>query len=286
MFLRRCSLPLLTALGLSVGAGMASAQTNPPPQPLPESLRTALDTQVGVDELLGEKLPLDLSFRTPEGTEVRLGDYFPGDGQPVVLTFNYADCPSLCVSQLDGLGQVMASVEGWSLGENYRVVTLGLDPAETPERTMQVRDRMAGFYSPLQESPQQWAFLNGSAEDVRAVADAVGFRYTYDEDSGQYLHSAALMLCTPDGRVARYLYGLRFPAQTFRLALAETADGSLRSTTDKILLFCFTFDPTGNSYVLAAWNFTRLFLAVFALALGAWLLRMFRQGRRPAPAEA
>lgn len=286
MVARTLPVTLLTAFGLSVGAGMASAQT-PTPLPMPQELQDKLDTQVGIDEKLGDRLPLELQFRTPEGEEVRLGDFFPDDGQPVVLTFNYADCPSLCVTQLDGLAQSMAEVSGWSLGENYRVVTIGLDPAETPERTIAVRDRMAGMYSPLAEAPSDWAFLTGSAEDVQTAADAVGFRYTYDETSGQYLHGAALMLCTPDGRVARYLFGLRFPAQTFRLALAETADGSLRSTTDKFLLFCFAFDPTGNSYVLAAWNLTRLFLAVFALALGAWLLRMFRQGRRPAaPAEA
>ncbi|MCH2100805.1 MAG: SCO family protein [Planctomycetes bacterium] len=285
MYARCLSASLLAALGLSVGAGMAAAQT-PTPLPIPEELRSKLDNQVGIEEKLGDRIPLDLNFRTPEGAGVTLGDYFLGDGRPVVLTFNYADCPSLCITQLDGLAQTMADVKGWSLGDNYRVITIGLDPTETPERTAAVRDRMAGFYAPLSESPTEWAFLTGSAEDVQAVADAVGFRYTYDESSGQYLHGASLMLITPDGRVARYLSGLRFPGQTFRLALAETADGSLRSTTDKVLLFCFAFDPTGNSYVLAAWNFTRLFLAVFALALGAWLLRMFRQGRRPSALEA
>ena len=286
MFQRQRLSILLTAFGLSVGAGIAGAQT-PTPQALPTELRNQLDTQVGVDEKLGDKLPLDLRFRTPEGEEVTLGDYFPNDGMPVVLTFNYADCPSLCVSQLDGLGEAMSKIDGWALGDNYRVVTLGLDPVESSERTIQVRDRMASFYAPLSEEPSSWAFLNGSAEDVRAVADAVGFRYSLDEATGQYLHVPALMLCTPDGRVARYLYGLRFPAQNFRLALAETADGSLRSTTDRILLFCFAFDPTANSYVLAAWNLTRLFLAVFALALGAFVLRLFRQGRQPVtPSEA
>lgn len=286
MFACRLAASLLTAFGLSVGAGMAAAQS-PTPLPIPPELQSKLDNQVGVEEKLGDRLPLDLRFRTPEGGQVTLGDFFPGDGQPVVLTFNYADCPSLCVTQLDGLAQTMADVDAWALGDNYRVVTIGLDPTEAAERTIAVRDRMAEMYSPLAEEPTDWAFLTGSAEDVQAVADAVGFRYTYDETSGQYLHGATLMLITPDGRVARYLYGLRFPGQTFRLALAETADGSLRSTADKFLLFCFAFDPTGNSYVLAAWNLTRLFLAVFALALGAWLLRMFRQGHRPsAPAEA
>jgi protein SCO1/2 len=284
--MQRLALSLLIAGTFGWSAGQGVAQT-PTPLPIPDELKNELENNVRIDESLGAQLPLGLSFVTPEGDTRSLGDFFPGDGQPVVLTFNYADCPSLCVSQLDGLAKAMSEVEGWALGENYRVVTLGLDPAETSERTIAVRDRMASLYTPLAAEPTQWAFLNGPAEDVRAVADVVGFRYSYDEPSGQYLHLPVAMLCTPDGRVARYLYGLRFPAQNFRLALAETADGSLRSTTDRILLYCFAFDPTANSYVLAAWNLTRLFLALFALTLGAWLVRMFRQGRRPnALAEA
>jgi len=250
---------------------------------MPEELKEKLDTQVGIDERAGAELPLDLEFTTPEGTRHALRDFFPGDGKPVVLTFNYADCPTLCSTQLDGLANSMAAANNWTIGLDYRVVTLGLDPTELPERTIAIRDRMVGLYSSgLAADPTRWNFLSGTSEDVQAVADAVGFRYTFHEESGQYLHSPVTILCTPDGRVGRYLAGLQYPGQTFRLSLAETADGELRSAVDRLLLFCFQFDPTANSYVLAAWNFTRLFLSLFAIVLGGIL---FRQIRRSKPAS-
>lgn len=275
---RTLTVLLLTAPCAAGAAGVCAAQT-PTPVPMPEELTQKLQSEVYVEERLGDPLPLDRQFRALDGSTVALRDYFPGDGRPVALSFNYADCPSLCSSQLEGVAQVLGKVKGWTAGDNFRVLTIGLDPSETPARTREVRAKMAETYPALAKQPSTWAFLNGSAEDVRAVADAVGFGYTYDDQTGQYLHAPALILCTPDGRVARYLHGLRYPAGDFRLALAETADGKLRSAVDQVLLFCFAYDPMGNSYVLAAWNLTRLFLSVFALAVGGFLYRQIRKSR-------
>jgi protein SCO1 len=254
---------------------------------------------VGVDEKLGDALPLEREFTTHTGLAVKLGDFFPGDGQPVILTFNYADCPKLCGTQLDGFAKALEGLDGWVAGDKFRIVSLGIDPTETVERSAEVQARMQSLYPTMLATDavstdaaptdlakdQAWTFLTGNEVDIQAVADTAGFRYAFDPVSGQYSHTAALIYCTPDGRIARYLYGLTFPVKNLRLALAETAAGELRSTKDRILLFCFSFDPEANRYVLAAWNITRLIMGAVALVLGGFVIRLFRRNAtRPAKA--
>jgi protein SCO1 len=245
---------------------------------------------VGVDEKLGNPLPLEREFTTNTGQSVKLSDFFPGDGQPVILTFNYADCVKLCSTQLDGFAKALEGLDGWVAGQKFRIVSLGIDPTETVARSAEVQARMQSLYPAMVNTAatpsklakdQAWTFLTGNEADIKAVADAAGFRYAFDPVSGQYSHTAALIYCTPDGRIARYLYGLTFPAKNLRLALAETAAGELRSTKDRVLLFCFSFDPEANRYVLAAWSITRLIMGAVALVLGGFLIRLFRRNAKP-----
>lgn len=239
--------------------------------------------EVGIDEMIGAQLPLDLKFTDHKGLRRSLGDVFGADGRPVVLTFNYASCPSLCKTQLDGFCSTLADLEAWQAGDRFRIVTVSIDHTETTERAAEVRADLlekAGIEIDPTQKIEPWTYLTGSEDDIRSLADAAGFRFRYDRQSGEYLHGAALILCTAEGEVGRYLYRIPLPAQTLRLGLAETAAGEFRSTSDRVLLFCFRFDPAANSYALAAWNLTRIFLALFALGLGGFLLRMFRQERR------
>lgn len=238
---------------------------------------------VGVEEHLNRPLPLDLEFVSAEGKNVRLGDYFD-DRLPVILTLNYSNCPKLCHLQLNGLFEGLEGLD-WPLGEKYRVVTISINPDETVDRAAATKAKYGKTYRV--PGSENWVFLTGSEQNIRKAADAVGFFYRYDPVGKQYVHMAVIMVCTPDGRVSRYLYGVEYPAQTLRLALLEAAEGKIGTTVDRILMFCMHFDPTRGSYTLAAWRLMQLgaalTLAVFGVVLGAWWVR--DQRRSPPPAE-
>lgn len=230
---------------------------------------------VDVQERLSDHLPLELEFTDSQGTALKLGDAL-GNDLPVILTFNYSDCPMLCSLQLNGLVDSMAET-GLALGEDFRVVTIGLDPLESPERAAETRER---YLQELGVDPSlgDWRFLLGSAENVRAAADAVGFGYKRIEDTGEYVHAAVQILLTPDGRVSRYLYGVEVPARDLRMALVEASSGRIGTTIDVILLFCFHYDPGTGGYTFA-WASMRLggVLTILALVAGiSWLVRSRR----------
>lgn len=221
---------------------------------------------VDVVEKLEARLPQDMTLRDPDGRAVRLGDLFDGK-RPLVLTFNYEDCPQLCSLQLGGFVDALNRETGWTVGEQFRVVTVGLDPDETDERAQAFRDRVLGQYrgGAAASARDGWHFLRGGAEQVRALADAVGYGYKYDAGRDEYAHTAAMVLLSPEGQVTRYLYGISFEPQTLRLSLAETAAGEFVSTRDRILLSCYVFDPTSNSFTMRSWTIARIVLSVLAL---------------------
>lgn len=221
---------------------------------------------VDVVERLEARVPRELAFRDPDGAPVRLGDYFDGK-RSVVLTFNYENCPQLCSLQLGGFVDALNLETSWTVGEQFRVVTIGLDPDEEDERAVAFRERVLGQYrgGAAATAASGWAFLRGDEASVRALADAVGYGYKYDAERDEYAHNAAIVLLTPDGQVSRYLYGIDFEPQTLRLSLAETAAGEFVSTKDRILLSCYVFDPTSNSYTMDAWAISRIVLGVLAL---------------------
>jgi protein SCO1/2 len=227
-----------------------------------------LQQLAGVDvvEKLEAQIPRELTFRAPDGAPVRLGDLFDGK-RPLVLTFNYENCPQLCSLQLGGFVDALNRETSWTVGEQFRVVTVGLDPDEEDERAAAFRTRVLGQYRGGNAATAEagWSFLRGSEADVRALADAVGYGYKYDAERDEYAHTATMVLLTPDGQVSRYLYGTVFEPQTLRLSLAETAAGEFVSTKDRILLSCYVFDPNSNSYTMDAWKISRIVLSVLAL---------------------
>jgi len=237
---------------------------------------------VGIDEKLGAQVPGDMVFTDSAGKRVRLGDLFDGE-RPVILTMNYASCPQLCGLQLNGFVKTLENMEDWTPGNQFRVVTISLDPNETAERSVDFRNALLSNYGRREQVLGGWSFLRGSEEDIRHLADVVGFRYNFVEETGQYAHTAALMLLDPQGRVARYLYGIDFKPSTLRLSLSETADSKFVSTIDALILRCFMYDAASGSFVADAWNLTRYvlsFLALFFFAFLAWLFRLERKTRK------
>lgn len=235
---------------------------------------------VGIDPAPGARVPLDVKLRDHEGRDVTLATYLDGS-KPTVLVLAYYSCPMLCTLVLNGLNTGLKDV-AWTAGNQYRVVTVSIDPRDTPDVAKGKRDSYITEYG-RQVEGRGWDFLVGDEDQVRRLADAIGFRYRWDEPTQQYAHAAGAYVLTPDGRVSRQFFGLLFPAKDLRLALIEASDGIVGSAVDRLLLFCFHYSPNQGGYVLAA---TRLMMAGGALTLllmGLWLRRLWRHDRlRPA----
>jgi len=269
----RLSSPALCAVVMSLTAGPARADRQ---EPLPKEL-----AGVGITEHLGAQVPLDTPFRDEAGRAVRFGDVLR-PGRPTILTLNYSNCAMLCSLQLTALVKAMRGVD-WSAGGEFEVVTVSLDPAETPERARQSHDRYTGEYG-RPSAAAGWHFLTGPEASIRAVADTVGFGYRWDEASKQFVHAPVLMLLRPDGKVARYLYGIDYPAATLRLSLRETADGKMISAVDQLILFCFHYDAEAGRYAPAARNLMRVGAAATIALLAAFVAVLLRRERRKAVA--
>lgn len=246
-------------------------------EPAPEEIE-----DMGVDEHLGQQVPLDVPFVDSDRSEVVLGDFFDGT-RPVILTLNYSDCPMLCSLQLNGLFRGLDGMK-WDLGENFQMVTVSIDPKELPERAQLTKQKYMKAYA-RPGTGDGWRCLTGKEEDIRKVADAVGFKYFYSEDTGEYIHTAVTMILTPDGRVSRYLYGVEYDPQTIRLSLVEAAEGKIGSTIDRVLLFCFHYDETKGRYGPHAVVVMRVGGVLTVLTLVGLVLVFRRRGAAAAARE-
>jgi protein SCO1/2 len=229
---------------------------------------------VGVTEHLGEPIPLVLPFNDSNGNRVHLGDYFDGQ-RPVILTLNYFKCPMLCGLMLSGLSDGLAELN-WTPGTEFEVVTVSINPLEKPPLA---KENKQGYVK-LVGKPgvaSGWHFLTGNQDEITALADAVGFEYVLDPDSGQFLHQAAIFVITPEGRISRYLYGVQYSATDLKLALSEAADGKIGNTVERVFLTCYSYDPASGGYVLQALGLMRLggilTVVVLVIVLGGFWLR-------------
>ena len=238
-------------------------------EPAPKALR-----QVGVKEYLNTKLPLDLTFRDSQGQRVTLADFFDKE-HPAILTLNYSSCPMLCSLQLTGLFDGLKQLK-WDLGDQYRMITVSIDPKETPERALLAKRRYLRQYG-RSGVASGYECLTGSNENIKQLADTVGFRYRYVPETGEYAHAAVTILCTPDGRVSRYLYGVEYAPQTLRLALTEASEGRIGSTVDQLLLFCFDYDAAAGKYGPSALKLMRLGGILTVFVIGGILLVYWRR---------
>jgi protein SCO1/2 len=245
----------------------ASAQRK---EPLPKDLEG-----VGITQHLGAKLPLDLEFTAEDGKPVQLARYFTGD-RPVVLTLGYYRCPMLCTLVLNSLVDGLKDLP-WTPGREFEIVTVSIDPLETPTLARLKKQNYLEEYA-RPGAAAGWHFLTGREENIRKLADTVGFGYRYVKERGQYAHSAAIFVVTPDGRMAKYLYGVVYQPKTVRLALTEAGQGKVGTTTDQLLLYCFHYDAQEGRYVLAASNIMRFGGATTALVVGLWLAVSWRRG--------
>lgn len=259
--------------GLSAWIALAPTTAADRLEPAPAVLE-----EVGVDERLDAEVPLDAPFVDETGKTVNLGTYLAG-GKPVLLTLNYYRCPMLCTLVLNGLVDGLKHLD-WVPGSEFEMVTLSIDPSETPTlAAAKKRSYLEAYERPA--AARGWHFLTGKPEAIRAITDRVGFRYAYDAERNEYAHAAVLILIKPDGRISRYLYGVQFEPKDLRLALLEASQGRIGTTLDRIILHCYYYDSQSRQYSIAAMRVMQLGAGLTLTALGAFMIVLWmREARR------
>lgn len=268
-----------TALAaLLLTAAAVSADSTIPSGMMPEPLR-----QVGYDQKLGGKLPLGLAFRDEAGRPVRLGDYF--GSRPVVMVFAYYHCPMLCDLVLQGTTGGLKALS-FAAGREFEVVVVSIDPEETPKLAAAAKAKALARYGRA-GTGAGWHFLTGEQEPILQLTRAAGFRYVYDQRRNQFAHAAGILVLTPEGRLSRYLLGIEYAPRDLRLALVESADGRIGSLADKVLLYCFHYDPVIGRYSAMTLNVLRLAAVATVLGLGLLIVLLKRRERvETGPLEA
>jgi len=261
------ALAALAALALVGEAGPGPARAEESDQP------PALQG-VDIEEKLGTQIPPQAVFLDQDGRPVRIGDVL-GKGQPVVLALVYYECPMLCGLILGGMARGMKET-GLELGRDYRALSVSFDPREKPGQAL-VRQKF--YLQSLDKTGDKgaWPFLVGLEKDIRAVTEAAGFHYRFDEATKQYAHGAAILVLTPEGKVSRYLYGVEFPGRDLRLALVEAAQGKVGTSFDRFLLTCYRYDPVARKYVPYAMGFVRAGAILVLFGLAGTLLFYWRR---------
>lgn len=266
----RRALPVAAALSfLLAPAGFAKTSGEPAHDARPVLLR-----DVGVDQKIGERLPLDLPFRDASGNEVRLGDFFRAR-RPVIIVPAYYECPMLCSLVEQGLLGSLSTLR-LDVGADFDVVTVSFDPGEGPALAAAKKTRAVERYA-RPESAGGWHYLTGGEEAIRALTGAIGFRYAYDPKLDQYAHAAAIVVAAPDGTIARYFHGVEFNARDLRLGLVEASNGEVGTVTDQLLLFCYHYDPATGKYGALALGSVRVAGLLTLAGLGGFLFVMWRR---------
>ena len=278
----RFHVPPLVAVVLLTGVLSASAQPDAPglrPDPGPPASAMPVPLQnVRFDQKLDARLPLDARFKDEDGRQVALGDYF--GTRPVVLAFVYYECPMLCTQVLNGLVSGLRVLDQ-TVGKEFDVVAISFDARETPVMAAAKKAVYLDTYK-RPGAERGWHFLTGDEAEIRRVTDAAGFHFSWDEATQQFAHASGVIVVTPDGRLARYLFGIEYPPRDLKFALMESSAGRIGSVVDQVLLYCYHYEPATGTYSLMAMNAVRLGGAVTVVVLLGFVGMSLRRDSRAA----
>ncbi|MEZ5360728.1 MAG: SCO family protein [Candidatus Zixiibacteriota bacterium] len=243
---------------------------------------------IDIVERPGDSIPMDVVLFNDDGKQTTIGEYFDGE-KPVILIMAYYSCPMLCNLVLNGVADGGKQLD-WIPGDQYRIMTVSIDPTEGFSLARAKKENYITSMG-MPAAAEGWTFFTGDSTESRRLADAVGFKYYYDEEKEQYAHAACIFVLTPDGKISRYLYGIEFKPRDLKLALLEASEGRIGNTFDRILLYCYHYDPAAGGYVVLATNIMKLGGVVTLVILGGllglfwlreWRKRKLRQGESTA----
>lgn len=224
-----------------------------------------------IEEKIGATLPLNLKFMNAEGKQVELGHYFNNnDKRPVLMLMVYFECPVVCDVLMQRLAETINELD-LNVGKDYEILIFSFDPTETVEQARVLRESyLAGYNREVtQEVRDAWQFHVGDGASSAELASSVGFKYKR-LSNGHYSHPVCLFVLTPEGKVSRYVYGFSYPPRDVKLALIEASEGRLaKSLGDRVMAFCYMYDPTKGTYSVVAFRVMQLGGAItFVLLTG------------------
>jgi protein SCO1/2 len=238
---------------------------------------------IEVTDMRGQRLDPNLTFVDHDGKKVRIGDYLDGE-RPLIFTLNYYRCRVVCSVQLGGLADGLAPLDWVPGGDNFQVVTVSIDPHETPEDAANKRRTILASLGKGEDVG--WHYLTGDEVHIRALAAQLGISYAYDAEQGQYAHPGVVVFVTPDGRVSQYVYGLTYLPRDLKFGLIEAGEGKIGNPVEQIYLSCFSYDPSIGRYGPFAFGIMRLGGVLTMLVLGGVLLFWWRRERQRSAREA
>ena len=254
------------------GQGMTQGMMSPPANVRPPGLK-----DVGIEQHLDEQIPPDLVFRDETGKSVRLGDYF--GKKPAILNLVYYQCPMLCGEVLSGLESALRVLK-FDIGKEFNVVTVSFDPRETPDMATKKKAEFLKRYG-RPGAADGWHFLTGPQPSIDALTKAAGFQYQYDPKTGQFAHSTAIIVLTPEGKIAQYYFGVEYAPKDLRLGLIQASDNKIGTLADQVLLYCYHYDPTTGKYGAIIARVLQLSGVATVLLLGVLMTVLIRYGRGP-----
>jgi protein SCO1 len=232
--------------------------------------------EIGFDQNIETHVPLDTPFLDESGRTVVLGDYF--GTLPVVMVFAYYDCPMLCTMVINALASAL-DVLSLEPGKDFEIVTVSFDPRDTPATASAKKTAYISRYK-KPGAVAAWHFLTGDQLSIDRLTKAAGFRYIWDKETKQFAHPTGIVVLTPDGRLARYLFGIEYGPRDLRYAIVEASNGKVGSAMDSLLLYCYHYDPMTGRYGVAIMRAIRIAAAATVFVLGAFIVVMLRREKR------
>ncbi len=232
---------------------------------------------IGVTEHRGDYIPLDIPVINIQGDTVQLKDVFH-KGKPVLFTLAYYECPMLCSLVLDGVAQSINTLN-WESKNRFQVVTVSIDSAETPEIARKKRQK---YINTAVDTTLKytWSFFTAPQKSIDMLTKALGFNYYYVEETDEFAHPAVVFILSPDGKISRYLYGLNYEPKDLKFSLMEASDGKIGTPVEQLLLYCYHYDATENTYVLFAENIMRLGGLLTLIILGGFLYFFWKKEKK------
>lgn len=239
-----------------------------------QNTRPQIFEKVGIDQRLGNALPLDAKFLDESGKPVKLEQYFHRQ-RPVLLALVYYNCPMLCNQVLNGMTSALGVLK-FNAGQEFDVLAISFDPRENPVQALEKRALVIERYRrPGADAGMH--FLTGKPEAIKAVTEAVGFRYTWDETTKQFAHASALVLLTPEGKVTQYYYGIEYSPRDMRLGMIEASQERIGNVADELMLYCYHYDPMTGKYGAVIMNVLRVSAVLTLMVIGGFVAVSLRR---------
>lgn len=242
---------------------------------------TSIVQDAYIEQRTGALAPLDAPFEDEQSRAVHFGDYL--GRKPAILVLVYFSCPNLCPMALRHLTE---ELNGTALdaGRDFDVIVVSFDPRDTPVRALEEKKAFLAGYR--KRDGDGWHFLTGGQESIDRLTSAVGFHCRFDPEHNQFVHAAALIVLTPQGRTSHYFYGVDASPADVEAALGDATALRTTNVDQPDQQYCFQFEPGAGKYSKLAERALQVAGMTWVAALIGYISLKLTQdyrGRSPSP---